>query len=97
MFGLADPDRIRRLLTDAGWHHVAVTSKHTALLLGGGGSVDSTLEFLRTGSMGRTMLDQVDPVTEARAMASVRRVLEPRAGRHGVALGAAVWLVRASV
>jgi hypothetical protein len=96
MFALADADRIRQLLAGAGWHDITVTSRHTPLLLGGGGSIDETLDFLRTGSMGRMMLDGVGPETEARAVESVRRVLETRADGEGVRLDAAVWLVQAS-
>jgi SAM-dependent methyltransferase len=96
MFALADADRIRQQLAGAGWHDITVTSRHTPLLLGGGGSIDETLDFLRTGSMGRMMLDGVGPETEARAVESVRRVLETRADGEGVRLDAAVWLVQAS-
>jgi len=96
MFGLSDPDYIRGLLAGAGWNDVIVTSRHTPMLLGGGGSVDDTLTFLRSASMARTMLNDADSVTEARAMGSLRRELEARADSEGVRLGAAVWLVQAT-
>jgi SAM-dependent methyltransferase len=95
MFGLSDPDRVRNLLAGAGWNDVTVTSRHTPMLLGGGGSVDDTLAFLRSGSMARTMLNGVDADTEAGAVRSVRRELEARADGDGVRLDAAVWLVQA--
>ena len=95
MFALSDPDRIRALLGDSGWHDVSVTSRHTSILLAGGGTIDETVRFLRTGSMGRTMLDGVDPETEARALRSVHDALERRGGADGVDLDAAVWLVEA--
>jgi len=56
MFALADPDRTRRILTDAGWSKVDNAPARTSILVGGGGTVDDTVEFLRGGSLGRTLL-----------------------------------------
>jgi SAM-dependent methyltransferase len=96
MFGLSDPDRIRQLLDGAGWNEVTVAPRHAPLLIGGGGTVEETLRFLRTGSLGRAMLDGVGPEVEARALQSIREVLQSRADEEGVRLDAAMWLVSAS-
>jgi len=96
MFGLSDPDYVRDRLTGAGWNDVTVTSRHTPILLGGGGSVDDTLTFLRSASMARTMLKDADPGTEARALGSLRRALEARADSDGVRLDAGVLVVQAT-
>jgi hypothetical protein len=64
--------------------------------MGGGGSVEDAVRFLRTGSMGRTMLAGADADTVDRAVASVRAVLAPYADADGVRMGAAVWLVQAT-
>jgi SAM-dependent methyltransferase len=95
MFAFADPDRIRQILAAAGWRDVEITSEHASILVGGGGSIDDAVEFLRTGSMGRTMLAGADASTADRAIASVRAALTPYADADGVHLGAAVWLVQA--
>jgi SAM-dependent methyltransferase len=95
MFALSDPDRVRAILTDAGWHGIAVTPASTSMLLAGGGTLDEAVEFLRTGSMGRTLLADVEPDTEARAVGSVRSALAPFVASDGVRLDAAVWLVSA--
>jgi SAM-dependent methyltransferase len=95
MFAFADPDRIRQILAAAGWRDVEITSEHASILVGGGGSIDDAVEFLRTGSMGRTMLAGADASTADRAIASVRAALSPYADADGVHLGAAVWLVQA--
>jgi hypothetical protein len=63
--------------------------------MGGGGTVDETVNFLRTGSLGRTMLDGVDAETAARAIDAMKGFLEQRMGGDGVRLGAAVWVVHA--
>jgi SAM-dependent methyltransferase len=96
MFALSNPDRVHQLLADAGWRDVTLTSRHTPLLLGGGGDVDDTLNFLLTGSLGRTMLSGADPDTQARALKSVRSFIEQRTDGDGVRLDSAVWVVHAS-
>jgi hypothetical protein len=91
----ADPDRIRSVLGAAGWPDVEVSSEQASILVGGGGSVDDATEFLRTGSMSRTMLARADAATADQAIASVRAAISPYADAEGVHLGAAVWLVQA--
>ena len=95
MFAFADPDRLRPILAAAGWRDIEITSEHASILVGGGGSVDDAIEFLRTATMGRTMLAGADAATADRALASLRAALTPYADADGVHLGAAVWLVRA--
>ena len=56
MFALADPGRIRGILAGAAWHDIEITPVHTPILVGGEGTIDDAVEFLRTGSLGRTML-----------------------------------------
>jgi len=95
MFAFADPDRLRPILAAAGWRDVEITSEHASILVGGGGSVDDAIEFLRTATMGRTMLAGADAATADRALASLRAALTPYADAEGVHLDAAVWLVQA--
>lgn len=96
MFALADPDRIRDVLAAAGWRDVTVTAKQAPILVGGGGSIDEAVEFVRTATVGRTMLTGADPDAAARALGALRDALAPRADAEGVRLGAAVWLVQAA-
>jgi SAM-dependent methyltransferase len=95
MFAFADPDLLRQVLAAAGWRDIEITPEHVSMLVGGGGSVEDTVEFLRTGSMARTMLAGADAGTVDRALASLRAALAPHADADGVHLGAAVWLVQA--
>jgi SAM-dependent methyltransferase len=95
MFAFADPGRLRQILAAAGWRDIEITAERTPILVGGGGSVDDAVGFLRTGSMGRTMLAGADAGTVDRAVASVRAALAPYADGDGVRLGAAVWLAQA--
>ena len=96
MFAFADPDRVRPILAAAGWRDIEITSEPRSILVGGGGSVDDAVEFLRTGSMGRMMLAGADADTVDRAVASVRAALTPYADAEGVHLDAGVWLVQAA-
>jgi SAM-dependent methyltransferase len=95
MFAFAEPDYPRHVLESAGWQDITVTARDTSMLVGGRGTLDDGVEFLRSGSMGRTMLKDVDTDTEKRAIESVRVALAPFADEDGVRLGAAVWLVTA--
>ena len=95
MFAFADPDRIRQVLAAAGWRDIEITSEHASILVGGAGSVDDAVGFMRTGSMGRTMLAGADADTVDRAVASVRAALALDADADGVHLDAGVWLVQA--
>jgi SAM-dependent methyltransferase len=96
MFAFADPDRVRTILTEGSWHDVNVTSRHAPLLVGGGGTVDDAVEFLRTGSIGRTVLAGADAAATERAIREVRDVLSAHLTADGVQLDSAVWLVQAS-
>ncbi len=72
-----------------------VTVFTVTVLLGGGGALDEAVEFLRAGSMGRTLLAGADPSTTARALRAVRDALAPHLTDDGVRLDAAVWCVSA--
>jgi SAM-dependent methyltransferase len=95
MFAFGDPDRLRPILAAAGWRDAEIIAEHSSILVGGGGSIDDAVGFLRTASMARTMLAGADADTADRAIAAVRAALTPYADADGVHLGAAVWLVRA--
>ena len=95
MFAFSDPDRPREILAAAGWRDIEITAEHASVLVGGGGSVEDAVEFVRTASMGRMMLAGADAGTFDRAVASVRAALAPYADADGVRLGAGVWLVQA--
>jgi SAM-dependent methyltransferase len=95
MFAFADPDRISQVLSAAGWRDIGITPEHVPILVGGRGSVEDAVGFLRTGSMGRTVLAGADPDTVDRAVASVLAAFAPYTDADGVRLGAGVWLVQA--
>jgi SAM-dependent methyltransferase len=95
MFAFADQNLVHEILASAGWTGIQITPQKVSLLVGGGGSVDDTAEFLRTATIGRTMLEGADEATTGRALAAVRAALARHADTEGVHLGAGVWLVQA--
>jgi SAM-dependent methyltransferase len=96
MFAFANPDRPREVLETAGWRAVTVTSRHTPMLVGGGGTVDDAVQFLREGSIGRTLLANAAPAAASRALGAVRDALAAHVAPAGVQLDAAVWLCQAT-
>lgn len=96
MLAFADPGRIRAVLTEAGWQHIGIEPMRTPMLVGGGGGLDETVEFLRSGAIGRTLLGGADAETSARAVLAVRDALARYHSDGGVRLEAAVWRVLAT-
>ena len=93
MFALADPERIRSVLSGAGFASVAVEPLDEPVLVGGGGSVATTIEFLEQRGLARTMLKDVTGDLRARATAAVASALEPFETADGVRMRTAAWLV----
>ena len=94
-FAFGDPDYVGTVLRDAGFRAVELEPLVGSVLLGGGGSLDETLHWLRGTNVARTVLRDADPDAVGRVVASVRAALAPHEGPDGVRLGAAAWLVRA--
>jgi SAM-dependent methyltransferase len=90
---LGDPDRVRTILTAAGWRDVDLDEVRGAIRLGA--DADDTAAFLGgTGSV-RRLFEGVDEATVGRAMDSVREALVSYETPSGVFLGSAAWLVSA--
>jgi SAM-dependent methyltransferase len=90
-FSLGKPDRIRRLLTDAGFASVDIGEIAEPVLLGADAGVAAG--FWQGTGTARALLDDVDTETERRAIDAVRDVLRSHEGPDGVWLGSAAWLV----
>ena len=90
-FAFADSQRVRAILTDAGWGSIDV-DPFDALI--GGGTVDEALNLaFRVGPLGAALRDNpgsVEAVTDA-----VRAVLTAHHTPRGVLMPAAVWVVSA--
>lgn len=94
VFSLAEPARIRRLLTAAAFGDLEVNEVAEPVYLGAD-AADATEFWQGTGSA-RLFLDDVDPETERRAVDAARNALRAHEGPEGVWLGSAAWLVSAT-
>ena len=86
MFGLSTTERIEAVLGAAGWTGVTVAEHARPMLIGGGGSLDDTMDYLEHSGPGRALLEGVEPERGARAMAAVREAIEPHLTPEGVVL-----------
>jgi SAM-dependent methyltransferase len=94
---LADPERVARILDQAGFRDVSLEAFETKLRVAGGGGVEEAAAFL---------LEGVGPTSQAMREASahdlervsraVRAALEPYLTPRGVELGASVWIATAN-
>jgi len=90
-FALADADRVRSMLMDAGFATVAI-APFDALI--GSGDVDSTLALtLKVGPLGAALRE--NPQLKGKIAHTVREVLTQYVTPAGVMMPAAVWIVLA--
>jgi len=94
-FAFGDAERLRTLLTESGFRDIGIEPVADSILLGGGGTVDEAVNFLRGTGMARTLFAEASPDEVARAIEAVRAALAPYQTPEGVRLGAAAWLVHA--
>ena len=94
-YSFADPERVTRILTQAGFTAPAFTPVDVSFDLSAGGTFeDAVLHASDTGSSRRALEGQPDEVRTA-GIESIRRALAPYASSDGVKLPGAVWLVGA--
>jgi len=94
-FAFADPERVRKILTDAGFTAVQCEPYEAALNLGGAITVAESAEFsLEVGPVSR-LVAEADPTVRPRVVQSVREALTPYASSEGVRVPGAVWIVQA--
>ena len=71
-FSFGDPDHVRSVLGAAGFGAVTVDAFEASVLLGGVGSVEEAVTFLRSTGMGRTLLSEAPTDVVDRALDGVR-------------------------
>ena len=92
-FSFADADRLRTVLTAAGFAEIELEEVVRPMMIGH--SVDDALQFLKNSDMGDVLFTGVDDDTAVRAWAAVRDALAARATTDGVVLNGTVWLATA--
>jgi SAM-dependent methyltransferase len=96
MFSLSDPTETTTLLRAAGFEQVQCDPLAPTVLLGGGGTLDESIDFLLGMGMARGLLGLAGPDAHDAAVHAVRRELAERYEPSvGVRLGTGAWLVSA--
>jgi SAM-dependent methyltransferase len=94
-FAFADPTRVRRILSDAGFADIVMTPHDLDLDVAIGRGLDAAVAAaLAIGPTSR-MLDGQSEAVRAAATTEIRRALAERARGDSVPLGAAIWIVTA--
>jgi SAM-dependent methyltransferase len=97
MFSLSKPDSISELLARAGFRNVQIDPLGPTITLGGGGTVDESLDYLLGTGIARALLDSAEPEARIRAIDAVRAALtEHYEPGIGVRLGTGAWLTTAT-
>ena len=97
MFSLSDPAETTELLHAAGFEQVACEPLTPTILLGGGGTLDESIEFLLGMGMARGLVGLAGPDAHDAVVDTVRTELAERYEPGvGLRLGAAAWLVAAT-
>jgi SAM-dependent methyltransferase len=90
-FSLADPDRVRALLTGAGLTGVALQARDVPMTVGRDAA---QAEAFLAGQLAWA-LRELSEADRERARAGLRDLVAARLGPHGVRLGSAAWVVTA--
>ena len=91
-FALADPDRVRVILADAGFADVAFESLHEPMSFG----VDPDDAFGFVSELTGWMREGLDDVGRDAALSALRTTIAEHTGRGGVTYQSATWIIEAS-
>jgi len=90
-FAFANPDRVRRILENAGFAEIEIAARDEPV---GSGDLESMLAVCsRVGALGKILRE--NPELRAAALPVVRAALAAHDGPDGVRLNAATWVVTA--
>ena len=93
-FALADPDRVRGILGQAGYADVAFQPIDEPIEVGR--DVDDAYAFTQTMGIVEGLSHDLDVDAKAEAMDNIRKLLAAHETSDGVLLGSAAWLITAS-
>ena len=94
-FSFADPQRVTRILSNAGFTAPSLTPLDVEIDLAASGTLDDAVTQSSDMGPARRALENQSEETRAAAKESIRRALAPYATSAGVKLPGAVWLVAA--
>lgn len=91
----ADADRVRAILTGAGFADVRLDAFDETLTVGGSTDLDRAVRFLLDLGPTARLLREADPAVLPAVTAAIRDALQPYHGPEGVRMTGAVWIVTA--
>lgn len=94
-FAFADRDRVTTILQQSGFEKIEHESLEMDLLVGGGRSLDQTVEFLLNLGPTGAALAQAGPDLRDQVMNEIHEVITPYHGDDGVRMPSATWVVSA--
>jgi SAM-dependent methyltransferase len=92
---LADPERVRGLLTASGFKDINFEAYEAAVSLGGATSVEEAVDFALAIGPTAMLLRDADPSVRTRVAQAIREALTPYMTPKGLSLNGAAWIVRA--
>jgi SAM-dependent methyltransferase len=94
-FSFGDRERVRRILSDAGFTEIAIDAFAPPVVVGGSGGVDDAVRLaLQVGPTG-ALLREASADARARVEAAIREALLPWQTPAGVVMPSAAWVVSA--
>jgi SAM-dependent methyltransferase len=92
-FGLADPDHVRRVLSDAGYINIALDPLDADLDFGA--DLDSAYAYVSHMGVTRGLTAGLDDASRSRALESLRETLKAHETPDGVRMPGAAWRITA--
>jgi len=93
-FSLADPEKVERILREAGFHDIALSPVDEMLNLG---EFSAALDFMTKMGPTAEPLKEAEPELRETAIAAMRAAMEPHVTAQGLIMPAATWLVEARI
>jgi SAM-dependent methyltransferase len=94
-FSFADQERVKAILSDSGFQNIQHESLEQDLLVGGGRSLDDTVEFLAQLGPAGAMLRDASADLKTRVLNEIHDTIKPFNDKGGVRMSSATWIVSA--
>jgi len=95
-FAFADADRLKGILTEAGFGDVSLTAHSVDICMSQSGGVDGAVYFSSQIGPASRALGEVDEALKPQLLAALKEALAPYDDKGRVALAGGIWIVQAS-
>jgi SAM-dependent methyltransferase len=94
-FAFGDGDRLRDILTTAGWSDVQLEDVQTTISPGGSRTPEEAVNFFAEDTFGQLLLRKAEPAQQAAALEALRAAYDAHSAPDGIRVKAAAWIVTA--